>query len=272
MAMDDHSALSTQHSALRVGVQLHPQHTSYREFRDATVRMEGIGVDSIWNWDHFFALYRDPDGAHFEGWTLLAAMAEATTRATVGCMVTCNSYRNPALLSNMAKTVDHIADGRFILGIGAGWFERDYREYGYEFGTAGDRLRHLEEGLNIIKARWAKDNPKPVRGTIPILIGGGGEKVTLRLVAQYGDLWNSFGPPETWRDKNRVLDEWCRRVGRDPAAIERTVMIDEDELAGADRFAEAGATHLILGIGHPFDGKAVERLVTWRDRQVDRRQ
>jgi len=251
----------------RVGVQLHPQHTTYREFKDAVIRMEGLGVDTIWDWDHFFPLYGPPEGPHFEGWTLLAAMAEMTTRATVGCLVTCNNYRNPALLSNMAKTVDHIAEGRFILGIGAGWFERDYREYGYEFGTATSRLRALEAALQIIKERWAKDNPPPVRGTIPILIGGGGERVTLRLCAQYADLWNGFGPVETFARKNRVLDDWCDRVGRERTAVERTVSIGAEELDRLDAYAAAGATHIILGLGAPFDGAPVERLVAWRDRR-----
>lgn len=249
----------------RVGVQLHPQHTTYREYKDAVIRMEGLGVDTIWDWDHFFPLYGPPEGPHFEGWTLLAAMAEMTTRATVGCLVTCNSYRNPALLSNMAKTVDHIAEGRFILGIGAGWFERDYREFGYEFGTAASRLRALEAALPIIKQRWARDNPPPVRGTIPILIGGGGERVTLRLTAQYADLWNGFGPVETFARKNRVLDDWCDRLGRERTAIERTVSIGAEELDHLDAYAAAGATHIILGLGHPFDGTPVERLVAWRD-------
>jgi probable F420-dependent oxidoreductase len=253
--------------AIRVGVQMHPQHTTYRAYRDAVLRMEGLGVDSIWNWDHFFPLYGEPDGPHFEGWTLLAAMAEITTRATIGCMVTCNSYRNPALLSNMAKTVDHIADGRLVLGIGAGWFERDYQEYRYEFGTAGSRLRHLEAGLKTIKERWAKDNPPPVRGTIPILIGGEGERVTLRLTAQFADGWNGFGGVDNWRHKNQVLDEWCHKLGRDPAAIERTASIGEEDLQALDQLADAGCQHIILGFGPPFDGKLVERLVAWRDRR-----
>jgi probable F420-dependent oxidoreductase len=258
---------AAQGSALKVGVQLHPQHCTYDQFRDAVRRMESIGVDSIWNWDHFFPLYGEPDGPHFEGWTLLAAMAEATSRAAIGCMVTCNTYRNPALLSNMAKTVDHISDGRLLLGIGAGWFERDYREFGYEFGTAGSRLRDLERALPIIKERWAKDNPRPVRSTIPILIGGEGEKVTLRLTAQYADAWNGFGDAAHWREKNQVLDDWCQKVGRDPRAIERTASIGVDNLNELDHLADAGCQHVILGFGPPFDGKPVERLVSWRDRR-----
>ena len=251
--------------AFRVGVQLHPQHCTYQEFRDAVRRMESLGVDSIWNWDHFFPLYGEANGPHFEGWTTLAAMAEMTSRATVGCLVTCNSYRNPNLLADMARTVDHIAEGRFILGIGAGWFDRDYREYGYEFGTAGSRLRDLEAGLQTIQERLGKLNPGPVRGTLPIMIGGGGEKVTLRLTAQYADLWNGFGPPDDWARKNAILTDWCGKVGRDPSAIERTVSISDEDVSRPDAYADVGATHLILGLGAPFDGKGIERLVAWRD-------
>lgn len=251
---------------LRVGVQLHPQQTTYDSFAAAVRRVEAIGVDSIWNWDHFFPLYDDPDGPHFEGWTILTAMATLTERAEIGCLVTCNSYRNPALLTHMAKTVDHISHGRLILGIGAGWFERDYEEFGYTFGTAGDRLRDLATSLPIIRERMSAEEPPPVRNPIPILIGGGGEKVTLKLTAQYADLWNGFGPVEKWAHKNRVLDEWCLKVGRDPADIERTVAIGKDDIpANLDAFVEVGATHLILGMGEPWDYGLVEQLVDWRD-------
>jgi probable F420-dependent oxidoreductase len=247
-------------------VQLHPQQTTYADFAEAVRRAEDLGVDTIWNWDHFFPLYEEKDGPHFEGWTLLTAMAMLTSRAEVGCLVTCNGYRNPNLLADMARTVDHISGGRLILGIGAGWFARDYEEYGYEFGTAPGRLKELGRNLPIIKERWRKLNPPPVR-PIPLLIGGGGEKVTLKLTAQHADMWNSFGPPETYKHKSEVLDNWCREIGRDPAAIERTVAINQRSLDQLDALLSAGATHIIVQIGAPFDLAPIKRLTEWRDAQ-----
>jgi probable F420-dependent oxidoreductase len=254
-------------SRIRIGVQLHPQQTSYTAFADAVQRIEELGADTIWNWDHFFPLYGERNGPHFEGWTLLTAMATLTSRAQVGCLVTCNTYRNPNLLADMARTVDHISGGRLILGIGAGWAERDYNEYGYEFGTAPSRLKELGKNLPIIKARWEKLNPPPTR-KIPILIGGGGEKVTLKLTAQYADLWNGFGPLENWQRKNAILTDWCDRVGRDPAAIERTVSTGANDLGNLDTYVAAGATHIILGLGAPWDLTPVRRLLAWRDAQA----
>ena len=245
----------------KVGVQLHPQHTSMEDLRAAWQAADRMGVDSIWTWDHFHPLYGEPDGEHFEGWSLLAAMAVDTTRARFGMLVTCNSYRNPELLADMARTVDHLSDGRLVLGIGSGWFERDYVEYGYEFGTAPSRLRDLEAGLQRIEARLAKLNPPPL-GDLPVLIGGSGEKVTLRLVAEHADMWNTFGAPDHFKAKSAILDDWCARTGRDPAEIERTVAFNStDELDRVDEYLDAGATHMILGRGHPFDLDPVERLL-----------
>jgi probable F420-dependent oxidoreductase len=260
------TALTTIAHPLRVGVQFHPQHTSYSSFADAVRRVEDLGVDTIWDWDHFFPLYGNPQGNHFEGWTLLSAMATHTQRAEIGCLVTCNTYRNAALLSNMAKTVDHISNGRLILGIGAGWFERDYREFGYDFGTAGSRLANLERSLEIIRHRWEVDVPRPVRNPIPILIGGGGEKKTLRIAARYANITHTFGDPETFAHKMRVLDNWCAEINRDPREIERSCATQKFATAAQrDALVKAGATHLIMGMDEPWDFDAVKQLLKWRN-------
>ena len=251
---------------LRVGVQLHPQHTTYQSFADAVRRTEDMGVDSIFHWDHFFPLYGNPQGNHFEGWTLLTAMATLTHHAQIGCLVTCNTYRNPGLLSDMAKTVDHISNGRLILGLGAGWFERDYTEYGYEFGTPSSRLAALEESLKVIHHRWEVDVPRPVRNPIPILIGGGGEKKTLRITAQYANIWHGFGDPATYSHKIEVLNGWCAEVDRNPQEIEHACGAPRSaDPAELDAYVAGGATHFILGMTEPWNFDAVAKLVKWRN-------
>jgi probable F420-dependent oxidoreductase len=238
---------------IKIGVQLPPQATTIADLRRAWREADEAGADSIWVWDHFFPLYGDPDAAHFEAYSLLAAMAVDTSRARFGALVTCNSYRNPELLADMARTIDHLSGGRFVLGIGSGWFERDYEEYGYEFGTAASRLRDLGEALPRIESRLAKLNPPPLQRPLALMIGGGGEKVTLKLVAQHATMWNGFGPVETFRRKNAVLDDWCARLGRDPAEVERTVGISPSEAGRLDEYEAAGAQHVILMLRHPFD-------------------
>lgn len=244
----------------KVGVQLQPQNTSIENLRTAWRAADEMGVDSIWTWDHFYPLYGNPEANHFEGWSLLAAAAVETKTATIGMLVSGNTYRNPDLLADIARTVDHLSGGRCVLGMGAGWFERDYDEYGYEFGTAPDRLRALEVSLQRIKARISKLTPQPI-SKLPILIGGGGEKVTLRLVAQYADMWNTFGPAENFAAKSAVLDEWCAKVGRDPAQIERTVLLSASDAGDAEKLVAAGASHVIVGITQPFDLSPVEELL-----------
>ncbi len=258
---------------IRIGVQLQPQHApQYSHLRDAVRRCEDIGVDVAFNWDHFFPLYGDPDGPHYECWTMLGAWAEQTSRIALGPLVSCNSYRNPELLADMARTVDHISGGRLILGIGSGWKQKDYDEYGYEFGTAGGRLDDLAEALPRIKARLGKLNPQPLRD-IPILIGGGGERKTLRLVAEYADIWHSFSDRDSYPRKAEVLARHCADVGRDPAAIERSAGANGDSLDtlldDAEALAGVGVTMLTVGVNGPdYDLTQAEALCRWRDRRI----
>ena len=268
--------MSSLDRPLRIGVQLQPQHAShYRNIRDAVRRCEDIGVDVAFNWDHFFPLYGDPDGAHFECWTMLAAWAEQTSRIEIGALVSCNSYRNPELLADMARTVDHISDGRLVLGIGSGWKRKDYVQYGYQFGTAGSRLDDLAAALPRIKSRLAKLNPAPTRD-IPLLIGGGGEKKTLRLVAEHADIWHSFTTAAGYPAKSNVLADHCTAVGRDPAGIERSAAVggetggaDADRLiAEAEELTELGVSVLTIGASGPdYDLAGAETLCRWRDRR-----
>lgn len=249
---------------VRIGVQLQPQQAPrYQQIRDAVLRAEDAGVDVVFNWDHFYPLYGDPDGAHFECWTMLGAFAEQTERVEIGALVTGGGYRNPDLLADMARTVDHISGGRLILGIGAGWFEKDYQQYGYDFGTAGSRLKLLSESLSRISTRLDKLNPPPTR-RIPILIGGGGEKKTLRMVAEYAQIWHSFADLEALQHKSQVLADHCSAVGRNPAQIERSLAWPGVDKAQA--FVDAGATFFTVGVGGPeYRLDKLIDAIKWRD-------
>jgi len=250
---------------LRIAAQVQPQHADYPAIRDTVRRLEDLGIDVIFNWDHFYPLTGDPDGKHFEAWTMLAAIAEQTSRVEFGHLVNCNSYRNPDLQADMARTLDHISGGRFIFGTGSGWFEKDYDEYGYEFGTVGTRLDALAEALPRIEERWTKLNPAPTRD-IPILIGGGGEKKTLRLVARHADIWHSFPDPDTLKRKLGILAEHCEAEGRDIADIEISVENRQGDEAKADELHALGATLFTVGISgpdYPLDG--LKRMLAWRD-------
>ena len=254
-------------AAIRIGIQIQQQHGTYEQIRRAWQEVEATGADTLFNWDHFFPLGGDLDGTHLDNWTALGAMAEVTNRVEIGCLVAANSYRNPNLLADMARTLDHISNGRFILGIGSGWNQRDYEEYGYEFGTAASRLRDLDRDMPIMMDRLAKLNPQPVRNPMPVLIGGGGEKVTLRIVAQYATIWNGQGEPDELAHKNRVLDEWCARVGRNPAEIERSIQIFKPQFPLLDDYLAAGFTHFICDAPGPdYDLAPLHHLLAWRNR------
>lgn len=245
---------------VRVGVQLAPQHTDINGLRSAWRRAEDLGVDSIWIWDHFFPIDGDPAGTHFECWSLLAAMAADTTAPTVGPLVTCSGYRNPDLVADMARTIDALSGGRFVLGIGAGWSARDYAGCGYgELPSARERLRMLEDSLKRITDRLR--SLRLAAPQLPMLVGGAGEKVTLRLVAEYADMWNTFGSAGEFARRSAVLDQWCVRLGRDPATIERTVLMNVNALHEVRTYVEAGATHVMVTCRAPFDLDPIKALV-----------
>lgn len=251
---------------IRVGVQVQPEHADYAQIRRAVAAVEEVGADVVLNWDHFFPLSGDPDGKHFESWTMLGAWAEATERIELGTLVSSAGYRNPDLLADMVRTVDHISGGRVILGIGAGWAERDYVEYGYEFGTAGSRIDRLASAMTRIRSRWAALNPPPLRH-VPVLIGGGGEKKTLRVVAEHATIWHSFGDSATLRHKSAVLDAHCAAIGRDPAEIERSVGVGTDgRPETGDGLVAAGATLVTVDLAGPrYDLGLLREWIAWRD-------
>ena len=260
---------------IRIGVQLAPQHATYPKLRDTAAELEELGVDILFNWDHFFPLSRDADGLHFESWTMLAALAEQTRTVQLGALVNCNSYRNPNLQADMARTIDHIRAhstgvGRFIFGTGAGWFQRDYDEYGYEFGTAGSRLDALAQNLPIIRSRWEKLNPPPTR-RIPVLIGGGGERKTLRIVAEHADIWHSFSDAPTLERKLGILARHGESVGRDISEIEISTELRRRSTDEADDLVELGSTLFTLGLSRPeYDLSRVADWLAWRDQHNSR--
>jgi probable F420-dependent oxidoreductase len=242
---------------LKIGVQLHPQHANLATLLRAAGELDELGVDSIWVWDHFFPVYGKEDGVHHEAWTTLAAVAARTRSARIGTLVSAMSYRNPDLLAHMACTVDDLSDGRVVLGVGAGWARRDYVEYGYDYGTAGDRSRQLAAGVRRLRHRL--DLLRPER-RIPLLIGGGGERATLRVAAGYADIWNGFGPARLFARKSRILDQWCERLGRDPALISRTVLMMTTAF-DLGELVDAGADEVIVGLGEPFGTESVAALL-----------
>lgn len=252
-----------------MGAQIANEHAPYASIRDTVRELEDLGVDVIFNWDHFFPLTGDPDGSHFEAWTMLGAIAEQTSRVEFGTLVNSSPFRNPDLQADMARTLDHISGGRFIFGVGSGWFERDFVEYGYDFGTAGSRLNGLAEDLPRIRARWARLNPAPLR-EIPILVGGGGEQKTLRIAAEHADIWHSYADPDTLVGKLAVLGHWCEEVGRDPAEIEISTgqavrakgVLDR---AALDAYADLGVTLFEIPLHAGADLGPVKDLLAWRD-------
>lgn len=212
---------------------------AYETMTRVAQKADETGFESVWLVDHFHTIPQPSQELTFECWTSTAALARDTKRVRIGQMVSCNGYRNPALLAKMASTVDVLSHGRLNFGIGSGWYEHEYRAYGYDYPDAPERLRYLREAVQVIQAMWTQEEavfegqyyqvrgainqPKGVQKPhIPMLIGGGGEKVTLKLVAQYGDACNVNGDIATLEHKFAVIKEHCATVGRDYESIRRT--------------------------------------------------
>jgi F420-dependent oxidoreductase-like protein len=222
---------------LRFGVQTAPHNCTWQQLSAAWKLIDKLGYDTAWTFDHFFAILSDPSGPCFEGWIALAALAAQTSRVKAGVLVTGNTYRNPAVLASMGKTLDHATEGRLIMGIGAGWFESEHQAYDVPFYTTAERIRRLDEAAEVIKLLWTEKQanfegqyynlkqaycePKPVQKPYPpIMIGGAGEKLTLKVVAKHADIWNTFGSPAIFRQKITVLRDHCAKVGRNIDDIE----------------------------------------------------
>jgi probable F420-dependent oxidoreductase len=245
---------------MKVGVQLQQQHTTVDSLRTAWRTLDQLGCDGIYVWDHFFPMHGDPRGAHFEAYSLLAAMAVDTRRATIGALVTANGHRNPNLLADMARTVDHLSGGRFVLGIGESSHERDHRAYGYLHGTPDSRLGALERNLEEIRERLQALNPRPV-GAMPLLIGSCGRAAALRLVAQYADVWNTIGPLDNFLAEDRILRDQCEKLGRRSDEISRTLLLPLAEARDWEACARAGVDELIVELHEPFEVDEVADLV-----------
>ena len=242
---------------VRVGALLWPQTDSWPALRDAAERADRVGLDSLWTWDHLNAIVGPWEGPIFEGWTTLSALATITVRPTLGLMVGANTFRNPGLTAKLATTLDHVSEGRAILGIGGAWFEREHDAFGFEtWGSGfGERLDRLDEAVMLLRRlldgeRIAEHHgrfyamhdalcePRPVQPHLPILIGGSGPQKTLRTTARYADAWNAGGSLEALRRKDATLRDRCAEIGRNPDEIERTMsdwLLIRDDAAEARR-------------------------------------
>jgi F420-dependent oxidoreductase-like protein len=306
---------------VKSGLLVWNQYTDWPAMRDAGARADQLGFDSLWTWDHLYPIVGSPDGPMLEGYMVLAGWASVTQRPTLGLMVGANTFRNPAVVVKTITTLDHISSGRAVLGIGAAWFETEHTALGIEFGSGfGERLDWLDESVELMhgllhqptasargqhyQARDARNNPPPIQDTLPILIGGGGERKTLRTVARYADSWNIANvTPEEARHKDEVLRKHCEEIGRDPSTIERTLSLgpllirddpaeaakvvagfrernvgmEREVLSGsADQIAARAREYVTLGFRHllfhvppPFDDETIERWAREVSPQLD---
>lgn len=255
---------------VKFGFLLWPQTASWPALRDAAVRAERAGVDSLWTWDHLNSIVGPWEGPILEGWSILAGWSQVTTKPTLGLMVAANTFRNPGLTAKLATSLDHLSGGRAILGIGGAWFEREHEAFGIDFGSGfPERLDRLDESVMLLRrlldgeriaehtgaAYSMKDalvEPRPVQARLPIMIGGSGPKKTLRTLAKYGDQWNTSGSIDELRAKDEILRERCAEIGRNPDEIERTCTIDvlirDSREAGLEAYKA-----ILAGSGGEFD-------------------
>jgi alkanesulfonate monooxygenase SsuD/methylene tetrahydromethanopterin reductase-like flavin-dependent oxidoreductase (luciferase family) len=253
------------------GLQLHPQYTTWDEMRDAALLAEQCGWDVLMTWDHFVPLMGDVTGPNLEGWQVLAAFGAITKKPRIGMLVSGNTYRHPAVLANMAATLDGITNGRAVLGIGAAWNEHEHRMYGIDFDTPAIRLAKLREATRIVRGLldvgkvtftgkyYALENAtlgtRPIQTRLPILVGGGGEQVTLKITARYADWWHGFGSPEVIKHKLAVLKKHCVDVGRDYSEIAPTAggqILVRDDLNSVDkRLREVAARNKVVAPNRP---------------------
>jgi F420-dependent oxidoreductase-like protein len=270
----------------RFAIKTPPHHATWGEFLDVWRAADQIEIfESAWSWDHFYPLSEPFTGPNLEGWTMLAALAQATSRLRVGAMVNGMHHRHPAVTANMAATLDHISAGRFELGMGAGWNSMESDAYGIPLGTLKERSDRLEEGIEVIislltkatttfAGEWfqlegARCEPKPVQDRIPIVIGGKGRQRTLRTAARFADQWDMTFPmsPDEWRELDDVLREHCDRAGRDQAEITRSVHLGYDTAdepsALNDRahgFFDAGVDLVIWSMRGPVRAERLDPL------------
>jgi F420-dependent oxidoreductase-like protein len=272
-------------SKLSFGIKTAPMHTTYEGIQKVWLEADQFPViEHAWLFDHFAPIRGALDGPCLEGWTLLAALAAQTNNLRIGMMVTGNTYRNPAVLANMAATVDIVSNGRMDFGIGAGWFEYEHIAYDIPLYKTGERIRRVDEACQMIKMlftqkttnfegryytlKGAHCEPKPIQKPHPpFVIGGKGEKLMLRVVAKHADIWNAVGvTPKEYQHKVEVFHEHCEAVGRNPDTIQHSIQqrVFYDNMQrtaeGLQKFIDAGANHLIFSLGYPYPDGIVQQL------------
>ena len=267
----------------RFGIQVPQQNGNWKAVLRLWQEADTLEFDTAWVFDHFLPIFSDPTGPCLEGWTSLAALAMETKRIRLGVMVTGNTYRHPAILAKMATTIDIISEGRLILGMGSGWFQLEHEIYDIEFPKLGDRLIALDESITLIKRLWTEDRttftgrhyhlrdapfePKPIQKPYPpILVGAGGEKIALGIVARHADIWNTFGTPETFRKKIQSLEAHCEKIGRDVDDIEKSVLItttasaDHNTRKLIDDYLRVGVTHIVFSLPASTETRQLRRF------------